>query len=93
MRKNYGTPNINGKIVDIDHRDENGWFVVRTATLAEILDRVDECQKMIKINMDIYNRDNDLDWLEYAAFWGQQMTMCIDCINAGTYAEVNPYGN
>lgn len=90
MRKNYGSPDINGKIVDMDHKDELG-FVVRKATLAEILDRVDECQTMIKANMDIYDRDNDFVWLEYAAFWGQQMTMCIDCINAGTYAEVDNY--
>ena len=91
MRKNYGSPDINGKIVDMDHKDENGWFVVRKATLAEILDRADECQKMIKLNMTFYEQDNDFDYLEYAAFWGSQLTMCIDCINAGTYAEVDNY--
>ena len=34
MRKNYGSPDINGKIVDMDHKDENGWFVVRKTTLS-----------------------------------------------------------
>lgn len=91
MRKNYGSPDINGMIIDFDHKDKNGWSVVRKATLAEILDRVDECQKMIKVNVDLYNSENDFDWLEFAAFWGQQLTMCIDCINAGTYAEVDNY--
>ena len=92
MKKNYGSPDINGRIVDTDHRDENGWFVVRKATLAEILDRIDECHEMIKFNMTFYDQGNDFDHLEYAAFWGEQLTKCIDCINAGSYAEVNNYG-
>ena len=77
--------------MDTDHKDEYGLFVVRKATLAEILDRADECQKMIKVNMDIYSHDDSFEWLEFAAFWGEQLTKCIDCINAGTYAEVDNY--
>ena len=70
----------------------------RKVTLAELLDRIYECQRYCRDNAAVM--DHAEAWgdekmlataLDSVAWFGSQAQVCMNLINAGNYAEVNNY--
>ena len=94
MRENEGcyvVPIDSGKIWDDEDRE------LRYATLAELLERIKDCEHQLNILAKFYAVDKELgvDYrtteLENIVYFSDQIQFCWKLIDEGKYLEVNRY--
>lgn len=96
MKENKGywvVPTNTGKIWDDEYRE------LRYATLAELLERIKDCEHDLYLLAQFYAMDKDLGnersamWdLDNLVYFSDQIRFCWKLIDEGKYLEVNRYG-
>ena len=96
MKENEGccvVPIDSGKIWDDEDRE------LRYATLAELLERIKDCEHELNLLAQFYAMDKDLGnessamWdLDNLVYFSDQIKFCWKLIDEGKYLEVNRYG-
>lgn len=95
MKENEGmyvVPTDTGKIWDDEEK------TVRYATLAELLERIKDCEHQLNILTKFYAADKELgvDYrtteLENIVYFSGEIQLCWKLIDEGKYLEVNRYG-
>lgn len=87
----FVVPTDTGKIYDEEDRN------VRYATLAELLERIKDCEHQLNILAKFYAVDKELgvDYrtteLENIVYFSGEIQLCWNLINEGKYLEVNRY--
>ena len=95
MKENEGmyvVPTDTGKIWDDKEK------TVRYATLAELLERIKDCEHQLNILAGFYTWNKDLGYetpmleLENIVYFSGEIQLCWKLIDEGKYLEVNRYG-
>ena len=95
MKENEGmyvVPTDTGKIWDDKEK------TVRYATLAELLERIKDCEHQLNILAKFYAMDKELTTelpiieLENIVYFSGEIQLCWKLIDEGKYLEVNRYG-
>ena len=95
MKENEGmyvVPTDTGKIWDDKEK------TVRYATLAELLERIKDCEHQLNILAKFYAMDKELTTelpiieLENIVYLSGEIQLCWKLIDEGKYLEVNRYG-
>lgn len=87
----YVVPTDSGKIWDDEEK------TVRYATLAELLERIKDCEHELNILAGFYAMDKELTneipiiELENIVYFSGEIQLCWKLINEGKYLEVNRY--
>ena len=96
MKENDGmfvVPTDTGKIWD--EQDKN----LRYATLAELLERIKDCEHELNILAKFYAMDKELEnetrsiELDNIVYFAKEISLCWQLIDQGKYLEVNRYGS
>ena len=88
----FVVPTDTGKIWDEEDRK------LRYATLAELLERIKDCEHQLNILAKFYAADKELgvDYrtteLENIVYFSEEIQSCWKLIDEGKYLEVNRYG-
>ena len=94
MKENEGccvVPTDTGKIWDDEDRE------LRYATLAELLERIKDCEHQINILASFYAMDKELgnenrmQELDNIVYFSGEIQLCWKLIDEGKYLEVNRY--
>lgn len=94
MKENDGMfvlPTDTGKIWD--DQDKN----LRYATLAELLERIKDCERELNILAKFYAMDKELEnetrfiELDNIVYFANEIKLCWQLIDQGKYLEVNRY--
>ena len=94
MKENKGccvVPTDTGKIWDDEDRE------LRYATLAELLERIKDCEHQVTLLARFYTWDKEVGHeirmtdLDNLVYFSSQIRFCWKLINEGKYLEVNRY--
>ena len=87
----FVVPTDTGKIWDDEDRE------LRYATLAELLERIKDCEHQLNILAKFYDfdqqmeNDNPVLGLDNIVYFSGEIQLCWKLINEGKYLEVNRY--